>query len=206
MSDPYFSLARTTRPADWFERILPALPLRLPDVSVPHAFAYHVSGPGGGTWSVWLESGQLRSQVGLAPVVGLQLSMSAAHFREAVVGGLRDRLADVLRRLGKPVALPSLAWLPIDPARVAGLAALRGSVAFEVRDRDLDETYRFVLTLGAGPAASSRADCTVQVDADDLTTLAAARTSPWQALTGGRVRLQGDTTLPSRLLTTLLGK
>lgn len=206
MTDAFFSLPRTTRPADWFERILPSLPLRLPAVTVPHAVAYHVSGAGGGTWSVWLDDGRLRSQVGLAPLVAVQLSMSTADWREAVVGGLRQRLAEVLRRLGKPVALPSLAWLPLDPARVAALATQRGSLACEIRDRDVDETYRFVLTVGAGPAASEKADCTVQIDADDLVTLAAARTSPWQALAGGRVRLAGDAGLPTRLLATVLGK
>ena len=58
----------------------------------------------------------------------------------------------------------------------------------------------------SGPASPERADCTVQVDADDLVTLAAARTSPWQALAGGRLRLHGDATLPTRLLTAALGK
>ena len=51
-ADPFFSLPRTTRPADWFERILPTLPLKLPRASLDHAIAYHVHGPGGGSWSV----------------------------------------------------------------------------------------------------------------------------------------------------------
>lgn len=204
-TDPFFALPRTTRPADWFERILPGLPLQLPATTLAHAVAYHVHGAGGGTWTVGLRDGRLVTTAGMAPNVAAQLSMSAAHLREALTGALRDRLKAVLVKQGRAVTLPPVSRLPED-ALVAAVAALGGSIAFEIGDREYDDTYRFVLTLGNGPAAFERATTTIQVDADDLVGLAGARTPPWQILVSGKLRIQGDAGLPTRVLSTLMGK
>lgn len=204
-ADPFFSLPRTTRPADWFERILPTLPLKLPRASLDHAIAYHVHGPGGGSWSVRLQDGQPLVLPGTSPLLVAQVSLSTAHFREALVGSLRDRLRSVLQRQGRPIALPDLSRLPIEPARMAAVAALRGSLAFEINDREFGDKYRYVITFGPGPAAFETATTTIEVDADDLAALALARTPPMKVLVSGKLRIRGDAGLPSRVLAVLLG-
>lgn len=203
--DPFFAVPRTTRPADWFERILPSLPLRLPALTLAESITYHVIGTGGGVWTVGLDAGKVRVQAGKVGVVSAQVAMSSAHFREAVAGALRDRLAQVLAKLGQPVALPDFSGVPHDPSRIAAVAALRGSVAVEIGDRDMGDKYRYVLTLGDGPVAFDDATTTIEVDADDLAALGSARTPPLKVLTSGKLRLAGDASLPMRLLTALAG-
>lgn len=205
-SDPFFALPRTTRPADWFQRILPTLPWKLPRVSLDHAMVFHVHGVGGGTWSVRLHEGQLIAMAGVAPIVGVQVSMSSAHFREALTGALRERVRGVLHKQGRPIALPDLTLVPHEPARVAAVAALGGSIALQIADREYGETYRYVFTLGGGPAAFEQATATVDVDAGDLATLAAARTPPFQVLVSGKLRIQGDVGLPARVIGLLFSR
>lgn len=205
MSDPFFSLPRTTRPADWFERVLPALALRLPaDAQTPWS-AVHVLGPGGGTWGVRIAAGKLEIQRGVPPQVTSQWSMSTAHFREALAGALRDRAAGVLVKLGLPVALPDLSHARLDQLGWQALDSVGGSLAFHLGDRQVADTYRYVLTLGNGPAAFDKADTQIDVDLDDLATLAAARTPPLRLLTSGKLKIQGNSELPMRALTALLG-
>lgn len=204
-ADPFFALPRTTRPADWFERILPTLPLRLPQVTMEHAIVYHVLGAGGGTWSVRLDEGRLLVFGGRAPLVLCQLSMTAAHLREAIAGSLRERFKTVLQRQGRPPVVPDLSQLPHDPARVVAAAALQGSIACEIVDRDYDDRYRYVVTFGPGQPAYDQATTTVEVDADDLVTLAGARTPPWQVLVSGKLRVRGDAGLPGRVLAAVFG-
>ncbi len=204
--DPFFSLPRTTRPADWFQRILPTLPWKLPRVSLDHALVYHVHGAGGGIWSVRLHEGQLLAMQGMAPIVGVQVSMTSAHFREALTGALRERVREVLRKQGRPIALPDLTHVPHEPARLAAVAALGGSIALQIADREYGETYRYVFTLGGGPAAFETATTTIDVDAGDLASLAAARTPPLQVLVSGKLRIQGDAGLPTRVIGVLFGR
>jgi hypothetical protein len=205
-SDAFFALPRTTRPADWFERILPTLPLKLPRISLDHAIVYHIHGTGGGTWSVRLHEGQLVAMAGTAPIVGAQVSMSSAHFREALTGALRERIRGVLLKQKRPVALPDLTHMPHDPARVAAVAALGGSIALQISDREYGDTYRYVFTFGGGPAAFEQASSTVEVDADDLAALAVARTPPLQVMVSGKLRIRGDADLPQRALGLLLAR
>ena len=203
--DPFFAVPRTTRPADWFERILPTLPLRLPPITLPQAMVYHVMGPGGGVWTVGLKDGKPQIAAGKVGPISAQIAMTAAHFREAVAGALRDRLKKILEKQGRPIALPDASMLPHDPARIAAVSALRGSVAFELSDRDMGEKYRYVLTLGDGPVAFETANTTIEVDLDDLVALASVRTPPFKVLASGKLRVRGDADLPMRALTTLLG-
>lgn len=205
-SDAFFALPRSTRPVDWFERILPTLPLKLPRVSLDHAIVYHVHGAGGGTWSVRLHEGQLLAMVGTAPIIGAQVSMTSAHFREALTGALRERIRGVLQKQGRPIALPDLTNIPHDPERVAAVAALGGSIALEIGDREYSDTYRYVFTFGGGPAAFEQATSTVEVDAGDLATLAVAQTPPLQVLVSGKLRIRGNADLPSRALGLLVGR
>lgn len=204
MTDPFFSLPRTTRPAEWFDKILPSLPLRLPAGAETPWSAVHVHGVGGGTWSVRLAAGQVQVQRGMPNSVVSQWSMTTGHFREALAGALRDRTAGVLAKLGMPVALPDLSGARLQQLNWQGLAAIQGSLAFQLADRQVAETYRYVLTLGSGPAAFDKADTAIDVDLDDLATLAAARTPPLRLLASGKLRVQGNSELPMRALTALL--
>jgi hypothetical protein len=203
---PLFALPRTTRPADWFERLLPTAQVSLPLVTVQQAVVYHVLGAGGGTWSVFLHQGRLRTQPGATADAVLQVCMTAAHFREALTGALRDRACAVLNRLGLPLDLPDFARLPIDLAGVAQrLARLQGSLAVEVADRELADRYRYVITFGAGPAAYDTASTTLEIDADDLAAMVTSRTPPLKVLASGKLRIRGDADLPLRVLRAALG-
>lgn len=204
MTDPFFSLPRTTRATEWFDKILPSLPLRLPFAAETPWSAVHVHGVGGGTWSVRIAAGQVQVQRGMPASVLSQWSMTAGHFREALAGALRDRTAGVLTKLGMPVALPDLSGARLNQLNWQGLAAVQGSLAFQLADRQVAENYRYVMTLGSGPAALDTADTVIDVDLDDLATLAAARTPPLRLLASGKMRVQGNSELPLRALTALL--
>lgn len=202
----YFSLPRTTRPADWFERILPALPLRLPTAELAYSAVVHVVGPGGGSWSHVLRAGKLHIQAGVRPPVAVQYSMTVAHFRELLFGAVRERHIKVLAQLKMPQVLPDFSRVAADPTRIAAVAQLRGSLAFELRDRSMADVYRYVLTLGGGPAQLDHPDTTIEVDLDDLTALAMARTPPLKVISSGKLRVKGNTDLPISALTALLGR
>lgn len=203
MSDAYFSLPRSLKPAVFFEKHLPTLPLRLPPVSLADRVVYHVQGVG--AWSVALVDGRLDVQSGVVGPIGLQVSATEAHFREAITGALRERQVEVLQRQKLPVAVPDLSQLRVDPARLRAAIAVGGSLALVIHDREYDDRYRYVLTIGSGPAAFAQVTTTIEVDADDLVALGAARTPPMGVLVSGKLRLAGDIGLPGRLLTALLG-
>jgi hypothetical protein len=198
----YFAIARTTRPADWFERILPALPLRLPNATIDYWSVYHVAGAG--SWSVGLQGGKVVVHKGIEKPIGVQISMSAGHFREAMFGALRDKLGDVLTRLGKPKVLPDLSRLAIDQRQLAATVGVGGVLAVVVRDRAVDDEYAFLITIGDQPAGQQAPTTTIVADLDDLVALAAARTPPHKLLTGGKLRISGDLDRPAKLLSALL--
>ena len=204
MPDAYFSLPRSIKAAAFFERHLPSLGLRLPAITLPNRVVYHVHGAG--TWSVAIVNGQLDVQSGPVGPIGLQISATEAHFREALTGSLRDRHVEVLKRQRLPLEVPDLTRLRVDQARLEAAIAVGGSLALVIHDREYDDRYRYVLTIGAGPAAYEKATTTIEVDADDLTALAAARTPPMGILVSGKLRLAGDIGLPGKLLKTLLGQ
>lgn len=204
MSDAYFSLPRTTRAGDWFEKIMPALALRLPVGAETPWTAVHVQGVGGGSWSLRLHAGKLEVMRGTVAGTWLHWSMSAAHFREALAGALRDRSAAGLRQLGLPLEIPDLSRAPLQRLGWGKLQALRGSIAFALADRQMADSYRYVLTLGPAPAALESADAQIDADLDDLLALAVARTPPLKLLASGKLRVAGKTELPMQALTALL--
>lgn len=206
MTQPdFFTIPRSTKPADFFERILPALPLRLPPISLD-PWVYHVQGAGGGVWSIAIEQGKVVVTRGEAQKPAGHTVTTSAALREAVAGALRDRLAQVLQKQGRPLQIPDLTGLPLDPARARALAQVGGSLAIEIGDRTFGDRYRFVVTLGPGPAAWEQATTTLEVDADDLAALAATRTPPMKVLVSGKLRIKGDADLPARALAAVLGK
>lgn len=204
MSEGLFDLPRTTKAAEFFGTILPGAPLRLPTVSVEHALVYQVDGPGGGVWSVRLQQGKLAIAAGTPWPIASQTVVTASHFRELVAGAVRDQLVRVLKQLGKPLAVPDLSKLPTDPARVAALAGLQGSLAVVLHDREVDDSYRIFVGFGGGQHAPDRPTCTVEVDLVDAAALLAARTPPLQWFASGKFRVKGDTSLPVRALGALL--
>lgn len=204
--DPFFSLPRYVHPREWFETILPALPLRLPAITIPHAITYHVMGPGGGVWSVQLVDGHLQTREGWAERTAVQVAMTVPHLREALTGALRNRFADALRGAGRPLVLPDLTTLPVDAARMQALSSVVGTLAVDVVDRKFSDKYRYVFTFGSHMAAFDTASTTLEIDADDLVQLLLERGSPWQLLKGPRVRIKGDMDRPAEVLRALLGR
>ena len=204
MTDAYFSLPRSLKAAAFFEKHLPTLALRLPAITLPDRIVYHVQGAG--VWSVGLINGRVDVQTGAQGPIGLQIAMTEAHFREAVTGALRDRHVEVLKRQKLPLEIPDLSALKVDVARLRAAIAVGGSLAIVIHDREYDDKYRYVLTVGAGPAAFDKATTTIEVDADDLVALGAARTPPMKVLVSGKLRLAGDIGLPGKLLSALFGQ
>lgn len=204
MSDAYFSLPRTTRAGDWFEKILPSMTLSLPAGAETPWTAVHVQGVGGGTWSLRLHAGKVEVVRGAVAGVWLQWSMTAGHFREALAGALRDRTAAGLQKLGMALAIPDLRRAPLDRLGWQKLEALRGSIAFSLADRQMADTYRYVLTLGPGTPSLERADAQIDADLDDLLALAVARTPPLKLLASGKLRVAGKAELPMQALTALI--
>lgn len=204
MSEGLFELPRTTKAADFFGRILPGAALQLPQASVPHALVYQVDGAGGGTWSVRLTNGRLEVAAETPWPIASVTVLTAGHFRELVAGAVRDQLVQVLRKLGKPLQVPDLRNLPTDPARVAALAGLQGSLAVVLNDREVDDSYRIFVSFGATPTQPDKPTCTVEVDLADAAALLAARTPPLQWFASGKFRVKGDTSLPVRALGALL--
>ena len=202
MPDAYFSLPRSLKPAAFFAQ-LPTLGLRLPAITLPDHVVYHVQGVG--AWSVGLVNGALVVHAGVVGPVGVQVSMTEPHFREAVSGALRERAIEILKRQKQPIEVPDLRALPVDIAKLQAAAAVGGSLALVIRDREYDDRYRYVVTLGAGPAAYATATTTIEVDADDLVALGAARTPPMSVLVSGKLRIAGDGALPGRILRAMLG-
>lgn len=199
-----FALPRTTKADAFFGHILPAVSLQLPAASVSHALVYTVDGPGGGTWSVRLHDGALQIASGTPWPIATQTVISGAHFREVVAGAVRDRLVQVLKKLGKPQDVPDLRGLPVEPKRVAALAAVQGSLRIVLRDRELDDSYQLTILFGTTPPPAGQPTCVLEVDLDDAAGLLAARTPPLQWFTTGKFRMQGDTSLPVRALGALL--
>lgn len=202
MPHPFFSLPRALKPAVFFEQLLPTWPLKLPRISLPVRVAYRLEG--GGVWTVSLLNGKLQVQTGEVPPIHLQVTMTEAHFREALVGALHERHLEILDRLDLPQELPDLSQLKVDPARIEAALALGGSIAVVIRDREYADRYRYVFTLGHAPAAYTHATTTIELDADDLVTLGAAQTPPMKVLVSGKLRLAGDVGLPQRILSALM--
>jgi len=202
------TLPRSTSPKAFFETLLPAAFAEAspPDVTSRDPLVVHVCGPGGGAWSLTLEAGKLAVTPGASPGAVLQLSMTTAHFREAVAGVLRDRAVAAAQMTGAAGRSVRLGRLVLPPDRLARVKALSGDIALELRDRDLDDTYRYVITLGGAAPKLDAPKTTVTVDADDLVALVVARVPPQQALLGGRVRMAGDMNLPMQVVGALLGR
>jgi len=199
-AEAFWSIRRTTSPQKLFETIVPALPVRLPDVTVPRPVNVHVLGPGGGVWATQLVAGRTQVTPGTADDAICQVALHKKHLREIVGGSLRDRGLQIMAKLGKARQIPDLSRAPLDPARVVKVASLEGSIAVNVKDRGYGDTYRYVVTFGSGAPDYDTATTTVTVDADEAIDWVVKRIEPKQLLKAKGVRIEGDLTLPLRAL------
>lgn len=203
-ADEFWSLPRTTTPERLFTGVLASLPVPLPPATLPQPVVIHVRGAGGGAFHAQLVAGKIAAGAGPAAAPVCQITLERATLREVVGGSLRDRALEVMARRGQPRGIPDLSRLPVRPERAQALAGLHGSIAIEVADRKFAETHRFVVTFGADPAAFERADATVRLDADDLVGWVATAIDPRALLRGGRLRVEGDLALLTRVVGLLL--
>ncbi|GEM_PF-3590673 len=204
-AETFWSLPRSTKPRKAFEEILPNLPALLPDLTIDGSFSFHVCGSGGGEWSGTVTNGLWTVVAGAADDALVRISLTRRHLREVIGGALRERGLTVMKRLGKPRQFPDLGVLPIDPARAPDVAKIPGSIAVEIHDRDVRESYRFVLSFGNGPAVYDNATTTLHVDADEIVEQALAGASMAALIKGSRVRIEGDISLPLRALQVAFG-
>ena len=204
-AETFWSLPRSTKPRALFEEILPEIPALAGVFTIKTPTSVHVLGSGGGEWSVSIVDGRAVITPGAAEKVITRVSFSRRHLREVVGGALHDRGLKLMERLGKPRAFPDLSVFPVDPSRVEAVAATSGSIAIEVHDRDMRESYRFVISFGSGPPAYDTAVTTVHVDADEVLEQVASGASIAALLKGTRARLEGDIALPLRALRAAFG-
>ncbi len=200
----FWSLKRTTAPKKLFEQIVPNLPVPLPPVTVPLPVNVHVLGPGGGVWASQLVDGVNVVTPGPADNAICQVALHKKHLREIVGGALRDRGVTVMSRLGRAGQLPNLSRVPLDPARAVSVQKLTGSVALNVRDRELGDTYRYVFTFGNAAPDYDTATTTVTIDADEAVEWIVNKVHPKQLLKARGVRIEGDLSLPVKALQALL--
>ena len=204
-AETFWSLPRSTKPRAVLEEILPQIPALAGTFTLDLPATVHVLGAGGGTWTVQVVDGMSVVTPGEAAEVVARVSFTRAHLREIVGGALRERGLEVMRRLGKPRQLPDLSALPIDPSRLAAVAAIDGSIAIEVHDRPMRDSYRFVISLGSGPAQYDSATTTVHVDADEVVEQVVAGASIAALLKGTRVKMEGELALPLKALRAAFG-
>ena len=201
----FWSLPRSARPRSVMEEILPTIPPLAGVFTLDLPSSVHVIGGGGGEWTVQIVDGLSVVDAGAADEVAVRVSLTRSHLREVVGGALRDRGVALMKRLGKPSAFPDLTILPIDPSRLDAVAALDGSIAIEVHDRDMRDSYRFVISFGSGPAQYDDVTTTVHVDADEVVDQLVAGASMSALLKGSRVRIEGDLGLPLAALRAAFG-
>lgn len=204
-AETFWSLKRNTRPATLFTEVVPDLPPFLPAFTASRPVNVHVRGADGGVWWVRQVGGRLESGAGAAAHAVCQVMLERSSLKELIGGSLRDRGLQIMAALGQPRQIPDLRRLPVDDQSLLAIANLPGSVAVQATDRELRETHRFVFTFGAGTPAWEQASTTVSYDVDDQVTWLTRRMSPIAMLRSGRVRLEGDLSLPVRALQALLG-
>jgi len=203
-ADAFWSIKRTTAPKKLFEQIVPVLPIALPAVTVPQPVNVHVLGPGGGVWATQLVAGRTVVTPGAASNAICQIALHKRHLREIVGGAVRERALKIMARLGRARQVPDLSRLPIDPEKAVKVGALQGSVALVVRDREFDDSYRYVVTFGTGEPSYDTATTTVTIDADEAIGWVVDQVSPKQLLKAKGVRIEGDLSLPLKALQLLL--
>ncbi|MEY3012259.1 MAG: hypothetical protein RIT45_994 [Pseudomonadota bacterium] len=203
-AEAFWDLPRSTRPEKLFLEIVPTSPVRLPKATLSLPTNVEVCGTGGGTWSGRLVDGAIEMREGAQHPALCSVVLERGTLREAIAGALRDRALTVMERLGKPRAIPNLSRLPVREDRAVALARLQGSIAIEIADRSFGEVHRVVVTFGDAPPQFEQATTTVRVDADEVVEWIATRADPRAILRGGRVRVEGDLTLPTRALALLL--
>lgn len=204
-AETFWSLPRSTKPRVLLEEILPEIPALAGVFSIDVPSSVHVLGSGGGEWSVLIVDGRAVVTPGVADQVITRVSFSRRHLREVVGGALHERGLKLMERLGKPRAFPDLSVFPIDPSRVQAVAATSGSIAIEVHDRDMRESYRFVISFGSGPPVYDTATTTVHVDVDEVLEQISSGASIASLLKGTRARLEGDISLPLKVLHAAFG-
>lgn len=204
-AETFWTLPRGSKPATLFTEILPQIPPLAGIFTLNVPSSVHVLGSGGGEWSVSIADGVAVVEEGAAADVVTRVSLSRKHLREVVGGALRERGVALMKRLGKPGAFPDLTILPVDPSRLTAVAAIGGSIAIEVHDRDVRDSYRFVVSFGSGPAQYDNATTTVHIDADEVVDQVVAGASISALLKGSRVRVEGDLGLPLRALRAAFG-
>ncbi len=203
-AEAFWSLKRTTAPQVVFETIVPTLPVKLPSLTVARPVNVHILGAGGGVWATQLVDGRTHVTPGSASNAICQVAFDKRHLREIVGGALRDRGLTIMARLGRARQLPDLSRLAFDPVKAVRCADLVGSVAINVHDRALGDTYRYVITFGTGAPDYDTATTTLTIDADEAIEWIVNRVSPKQLLKAKGVRIEGDLSLPLKALQQLL--
>lgn len=200
------TLPRSTPIQTFFEEIiveeLAAIPMRADATNRPAVF--HIEGGGGGTWSLRNEGGATVVETGDSEEALIQFSVSSEDFKELVYGSVRDRLKEALgsaEELTSPHALKLFSMLMLTEGEAETFTqSLSGDLQIQVDDPDEMLQYTLTITFGAETPNLSAPRTQLFIAVDDWIEMVGGRVHPQQAFMQGKIRMDGDLSLPMTLM------
>ena len=200
------SLPFDTSLSELFEDILPAEFQQFPkreDATIRPAIM-HIEGDDGGTWSFRQVDGKAEVFLGNADDPIVQVTVTESDFRELLLGTVRDRLVDeaggitkvdeLLR--GTPLSLLMLSEAEVD----ALLNAVQGDLQIVVDDQDEYTSYTITLTFGGNAPKIDSPRTKLTIELGDWIELYKGGINPQQAFMQGKIRMEGDISMPMTLM------
>jgi hypothetical protein len=175
---PSPALSDSVTPAQFFEQLMPmgfAVQREAQGPTPDVTLQYHVTGEGGGDWTVRIAAGEMTVATGTAPAA-VTTTIGIADWRDCV-----------LERNGATLALLVPQGRQGRPENAARLQALKGTLALEL-SRDEMEPLR--LELSFNDAATPRT--TMKMKLKDYVDMQTGKLNGQEAFMTGRLRVEGD--------------
>jgi len=202
-----FTLPVSTPLDTFFEEILLAELKTIPtrEGATTLAAVTHLTGSDGGDWSIWQEGGTPLITAESTEDALIQFTLSADDFREMAFGSVRDRLleeAGGISAVDTPKHKSLLGMLMLTETEAeALLAAVQGDLQLVIDDPDEFCEYTVTITFGASTPNPDAPRAKLTVSIDDWVGMIRGKMDPQQAFMQGKIRLEGDLSLPMSLMT-----